>query len=54
MDLSELVELLNNQLPDPDADLELSEEFLERLNRSLDSASESLLSAEQMREHLSL
>ena len=54
VDLSELVELLNNQLPDPDADLELSEEFLERLNRSLDSASESLLSAEQMREHLSL
>ena len=52
--LTVILEELSDKLPDPDAGLELNEEFLERLHRSLDDTPESLFSPEQMRKHLNL
>ena len=48
------VEELTDKMPDPDAGLELNEEVVERLHRSLDEAPESLLSSEEMRKRLNL
>jgi hypothetical protein len=52
--LTVLVEELTDKMPDPDAGLELNEEFVRRLYRSLDKAQESLLSPEEMRKRLNL
>lgn len=52
--LTVLVEELTDKMPDPDAGLELNEELVKRLYRSLDKAPESLLSPEEMRKRLKL
>ena len=52
--LTVFVEELTDKLPDPDAGLELDEELVQRLHRSLDNTRESLLTPEEMRKHLNL
>ena len=52
--LTVFVEQLNDMLPDPDAGLEINEELLNQLHRSLDKAPESFLSPEDMRKRLNL
>lgn len=52
--LTALVEELTDKLPDQDAGLEINEELLERLHRSVDAPTESLLSSDQMRKRLNL
>ena len=50
--LGELGPMTTDNLPDPDAGLEIKEEVLKRLRASLETPQEALLSPDQMRRRL--